>query len=202
MSARSDGISLKPHHLSTSPIQEWIEAAKQGDQKAFSALLDQFWPAVYGFQLKRTEDETEAEDIAIQSFSKAFDQLEQYNPDFAFQTWLIAISKNLQIDLLRKKKSRRLDEIELPGNSQADRVLDETPTAEDLIIQQQNLKKLLGCIKQLKPAYQEVIQLRYFQELPYKDIAVQLNESLSSVKVKLLRAKRLLAEIIRLEAEN
>ena len=186
--------------LQEPPIQEWIASARQGDQKAFSALLDHFWAIVYGFQLKRTEDETEAEDITIQAFSKAFDQLDQYNPDYSFQTWLVTISKNIHIDLLRKKRSQRRDGIELPGSGEAEQVLDESPTAEDLIIQQQNLKKLLSCIKQLKPAYQEVIQLRYFQELSYKDIALQLNEQLSSVKVKLLRAKRLLAEIIRQEA--
>lgn len=188
--------------MSEPPVQEWISAARQGDQKAFSALLDQYWSAVYGFQLKRTEDETEAEDIAIQAFSKAFDQIDQYDPNYNFKTWLIAISKNLHIDLLRKKKSRRQDEIELPGANEANRVLDESPTAEDLIIQQQNLKKLLGCIKQLKPAYQEVIHLRYFQELSYKDMALQLDVPLSNVKVMLLRAKRLLSEIISEERES
>jgi RNA polymerase sigma-70 factor (ECF subfamily) len=55
---------------------------------------------------------------------------------------------------------------------------------------------LLQYIKELKPHYQEVIQLRYFQELSYQEIANQLDEPLSNVKVKILRAKKLLAEII------
>jgi hypothetical protein len=54
----------------------------------------------------------------------------------------------------------------------------------------------LQFIKELKPHYQEVIQLRYFQEMSYQEISEQLNEPLSNVKIKLLRAKKLLAEII------
>ncbi len=68
---------------------------------------------------------------------------------------------------------------------------------EDQLITQQNLSQLLQFIKQLKPHYQEVIQLRYFQELSYQEISEQLEEPLSNVKVKLLRAKKLLAEIIK-----
>jgi RNA polymerase sigma-70 factor (ECF subfamily) len=64
------------------------------------------------------------------------------------------------------------------------------------LITEQNLSRLLQFIKELKPHYQEVIQLRYFQEMSYQEIAEQLNEPLSNVKIKLLRAKKLLAEII------
>ena len=75
-------------------------------------------------------------------------------------------------------------------------VVDENPTPEDKIIREQNLAKLLRDIKQLKPKYQEIIQLRYFQELSYKEISEQIKEPMNNVKVKLLRAKKLLAEII------
>jgi len=76
-------------------------------------------------------------------------------------------------------------------------VIDENPTPEDKIIREQNLAKLLRDIKQLKPKYQQVIQLRYFQELSYKEISSLINEPMNNVKVKLLRAKKLLAEIIK-----
>jgi RNA polymerase sigma-70 factor (ECF subfamily) len=76
-------------------------------------------------------------------------------------------------------------------------VIDDNPTPEDKIITDQNLAKLLRDIKKLKPKYQEVIHLRYFKELSYKEIATQINEPMNNVKVKLLRAKKLLAEIIK-----
>jgi RNA polymerase sigma factor (sigma-70 family) len=177
-------------------INSKIEKAKKGDQIAFTFLLDYFWNEVYGFMLKRTENETIAEDITIETFSKAFDKIASYNPEFQFNTWLIAIAKNVYIDLLRKKKTSLFIEITDNEDQQAYNIADPTPSAEDALIKEQNLSRLLQCIKELKPHYQEVIQLRYFQEMTYQEIALKINEPLSNVKVKLLRAKKLLAEII------
>ncbi|MCF6128941.1 sigma-70 family RNA polymerase sigma factor [Flavobacterium sp. AS60] len=177
-------------------INPYIEKAKTGDQVAFTYLLDHYWNEVYGFMLKRTENETDAEDITIETFSKAFDKIATYNPEFQFNTWLIAIAKNVHIDMLRKKKSTVFVEITDEEDQLAYNVADTTPSIEDALITEQNLSRLLQFIKELKPHYQEVIQLRYFQEMSYQEIAEQLNEPLSNVKIKLLRAKKLLAEII------
>lgn len=177
-------------------IKAYIEKAKKGDQVAFTFLLDHYWNEVYGFMLRRTENETDAEDITIDTFSKAFDKIGSYNPDFQFNTWLIAIAKNVHIDMLRKKKSSLFIEITDEEDEQAYNVADTAPTAEDELITEQNLSRLLQFIKELKPHYQEVIQLRYFQEMSYQEIADKIGEPLSNVKIKLLRAKKLLAEII------
>lgn len=177
-------------------IKKYIEKAKLGDQVAFTFLLDNFWNDVYGFMLQRTENEIDAEDVTIETFSKAFDKLNTYNDEFQFNTWLIAIAKNAHVDLLRKKKSSNLIDISDDEDDFAYRVADTSPTAEDKLIREQNLSRLLLYIKQLKPNYQAVIQMRYFQEMTYQEIAQDLNEPLSNVKIKLLRAKKLLSEII------
>ena len=75
-------------------------------------------------------------------------------------------------------------------------VIDKTLGPEDQLIRSQNLDKLLQQVRSLKPIYRDVIQLRFFQELSHKEMATQLGLSLSNVKVRLLRAKKLLAEII------
>ena len=174
-----------------------ILKAKEGNQTAFRFLLDTFWGAVYNYQLKRTRSENDAEDIAIQTFSKAFDKIHTFDDTYVFKTWLITISKNVHIDLLRKKKTSIHTETTIDQEEKVYLVVDENPTPEDKIIREQNLAKLLRDIKQLKPKYQEVIQLRYFQELSYKEISAQIKEPMNNVKVKLLRAKKLLAEIIK-----
>lgn len=178
-------------------INSKIEKAKKGDQIAFTFLLDYYWNEVYGFMLKRTENETTAEDITIETFSKAFDKISTYNNEFQFNTWLIAIAKNVYIDALRKKKTNLFIEITDTEDQQAYNIADTTPSAEDALIKEQNLSRLLQCIKELKPHYQEVIHLRYFQEMSYQEIATKINEPLSNVKIKLLRAKKLLSEIIK-----
>lgn len=177
-------------------IKKYIDKAIKGDQVAFTYLLDKYWNEVYAFMLQRTENETDAEDITIETFSKAFDKIATYNPEFQFNTWLIAIAKNVHIDLLRKKKSTLFIDITDEEDDIAYGIADDSPSAEDQIITEQNLNRLLQFIKQLKPAYQEVIQMRYFQEMSYQEIADELNEPLNNVKIKLLRAKKLLAEII------
>ncbi len=178
----------------TDDTQAIIQKALEGNQIAFSTLLDTFWNGVYGFQLKRTENENDAEDITIQTFSKAFDKLRTYDPSYGFKTWLITISKNIHVDLIRKRKRN----LETGGSQEAvKKVLDDAPSAEDQLINEQNLAKLLLHIKKLKPHYQEIINLRYFKELSYTEIANELNEPVNNVKVKLLRAKKLLAEAIK-----
>jgi RNA polymerase sigma-70 factor, ECF subfamily len=177
-------------------IQKNIAKAKLGDQVAFTFLLDFFWNEVYGFMLKRTENETDAEDIVIETFAKAFDKIATYNPEFGFNTWLIAIAKNVHIDMLRKKKTSLFIDITEEDEHQAYSVVDDSNSAEDELIIEQNLAQLLQYIKQLKPAYQEVIQMRYFQEMTYQEMAESLEEPLNNIKIKLLRSKKLLSEII------
>ncbi|MFD2823047.1 RNA polymerase sigma factor [Lacinutrix iliipiscaria] len=178
-------------------IEHAIEQAKNNDQKAFNFLLDTFWDDVYGFQLKRIQNENDAEDVTIQTFSRAFDKIETYNKDYSFKTWLITISKNIHIDIIRKEKRSISTITPNTDDNSVFQILDESPSVEDKLITEQNLAKLLRDIKKLKPHYQKVINLRYFQELSYKEISSELNEPINNVKVKLLRAKKLLSEIIK-----
>jgi len=177
-------------------IKEAIDRAKKNEQAAFKFLLDFYWNDVYGFQLKRTENENDAEDITIQTFSKAFDKIDTYSSQYKFKTWLITISKNLHIDLIRKRKSTITSTQSTSNGENYYGIVDESPTPEDKLITEQNLANLKRDIQKLKPHYQEVINLRYFHELSYNEISEQLNEPLNNIKVKLLRAKKLLAGII------
>ena len=182
--------------INSAALLNEIEKAKAGDQAAYKYLLDTFWVDVYSFQLKRTRNEADAEDITIQTFSKAFDKLDSFNDNYVFKTWLITISKNIHIDLLRKiKASVRANTTDTTAEN-ANKIVDETPSMEDILINEQHLAQLLSDIKKLKPPYQEVINLRYFQEKSYKEIASYLDEPMNNIKVKLLRAKKLLAQII------
>ncbi len=110
---------------------------------------------------------------------------------------MLTISKNIHIDFLRKNASSiRAQIAHRADEDRVYRVADENPTAEDVLINEQNLAQLLRYIKMLKPHYQEMINLRYFREMTYKEMAKALDEPMNNVKVKLLRARRLLADII------
>lgn len=178
----------------TVEITEAIQKAKMGEEGAYTLLLNTYWKDVFRFQFSKTNDEDEAEDITIKTFAKAFDKISTFNDDYKFKTWLISISKNIYIDHLRKQKT---ETVSLSKENDAYKVRDGEPSPADKLIIEQNLAQLLAYIKQLKPHYQEIINLRFFQELSYKEIATRLNEPMNNIKVKLLRAKKLLAEIIK-----
>jgi len=171
-----------------------IEKAKEKNEKAFNTLLNSFWSDVYNFQFSKTSNEDEAQDITIKTFAKAFDKIHLYDDNYNFKTWLIAISKNILIDHYRKNETETISIHK--KESGAYKISDDAPSAEDLLINEQNLNRLLNYIKQLKPHHQEIINLRYFRELSYKEIATELNEPIGNVKVKLLRAKKILATVI------
>lgn len=186
---------------SAKEIAAFIQNAKQGNQAAFTALLDIYWTEVYHFILKRTENETDTEDITIETFAKAFDKLNSYNEKFAFNTWLITIAKNVHIDLIRKRKASGFVNLDDDDEYLFQTIADDD-SIEDQLIYEQNLVTLKKCIKQLKPHYQQIIQLRYFQERSYNEIAEIINEPLNNVKIKLLRAKKLLTELIKNENQQ
>lgn len=175
-------------------LHEKILLAQKGDQHAFRQLLEFFWNDVYGFMLQRTQNENEAEDLTIRCFGKAFEKITTYNPDYGFKTWLTTIAKNLHIDEIRKKAITTFSTE--AGQDVAYNIPDNAPHPEDDLIRKQRLETLLNNIKSLKPHYREVIQLRYLQELSIKQMAKELNNSESTVKVKLMRARKLLAEIL------
>ncbi len=175
-------------------IQTLIDKALKNDQKSFDILLNTFWSDVYRFQLSKNESIDEAEDITIKTFSKAFEKIHSYDAKYDFKNWLITISNRIFIDHLRKQKTKTvsIDKKEV----KAHQLFDETPSIEDKLIKEQNLKELQQHLKKLKPHYKEIIELRYFNELSYKEISLKLNEPLSNIKVKLLRAKKLLTASI------
>lgn len=177
-------------------VPQNIEAAQKGDQTAFTFLLNFYWSEVYNYILKRTTNEADSEDITIETFSKAFSNIDGYKPEFAFNTWLISIAKNVHIDMIRKRKNMSFVDLNDEYNSEYSNIVDDTSNVEDELIKEQNLAIFKNYIQLLKPHYQEVIELRFFQELSYNEISEVLNEPLNNVKVKIMRAKKLLAEII------
>lgn len=181
-------------------ITKLIEKARNKDQKAFNTLLNTYWSDIFRFQLSKSDNEDEAEDITIKTFSKAFDKIHLYNDRYNFKTWLISISKNIFLDHIRKQRTETVSLNK--KESEAYKISDESPSAEDQLIIEQNLAQLLNYIKQLKPHYQEIINLRYFREMSYKEMAAQLNEPMNNIKVKLLRSKKLLAQIIEKSSKN
>jgi len=176
-----------------------VERAKKDDQAAYAQLMDRYREAIYYMLLKMVNNANDAEDLTIEAFSKAFKNLEQYTPNFAFSTWLFKIASNNCIDFIRKK---RIDHISLDREiGDRDRasniIMAEVPDPEEDLIKKQKATLMRSVVTTLKPRYRDLVELRYFKEYSYEEIADELNLPLGTVKAQLFRARELLYNILK-----
>jgi RNA polymerase sigma-70 factor (ECF subfamily) len=185
--------------LSDKALQDYelVKTALSGDEKAFARLLARYKDAIYFMLLKMVNNRSDAEDLTLEAFGKAFKNLHQYTPTYAFSTWLFKIASNNCIDFLRKKKgiylpidnneNDSLEIIKLPAKE---------PNPEEKLIRQQKAILLRKVVRRLKPRYQNLVELRYFREFSYEEIAKELNLPLGTVKAQLFRAREMLFKMI------
>ena len=175
-------------------LQHTITEARKGKRQAQNVLMDLFWKNVYGYVNSKIHNEDEAEDIAIETFTKVFAKLKLYNSDFDFKTWLLSIAHNTMIDHIRKSPELQ---ISLDDEKYFIEIEENLPTPEESLIQKQDNDAFDQHIQNLKPEYRKIIELRYLEDKTYKEIAEELDLSMANVKVRLLRARQLLQEILK-----
>jgi len=177
-----------------------VQKAQQGDQNAFAGLLSKYWDSVFFMLLKMVHNKDDAEDLTIEAFGKAFKNLDGYTPDFAFSTWLFKIANNNAIDYLRRQHNKTVS-IDSQGRDGDDdnpmQLQSDVLDPEEEMIQKQKSELLQMVVSQLKPRYSRLVQLRYFEEYSYEEIAETLQLPLGTVKAQLFRAKELLYQIIK-----
>jgi len=177
-------------------------AIKTGDQQAYATLLNNYRDSLYFMMLKMTGNPTDAEDLTIEAFGKAFKSLQQYSTDFAFSTWLFRIAANNCIDFLRK--SKRIQFADGTFNEDEDQVPDfhsNVPSGaldpEEKVIEKQKIALMHEVVEKLKPHYRELVELRYFREWSYEEIATELDLPIGTVKAQLFRAREFLYQILK-----
>lgn len=176
-----------------------VKQAIEGSQKAYSELMSLYWGRIEKFFSLKLIGKEDVEDLAIATFSKAFDKLSSYNDSFAFSTWIQTIANNTLIDFFRKKEQKTvsIDEEKEDEDSPGIDIVDTSLDPECNLIQKQKNKHISSLVHRLKPHYRELIILRYLDELSYAEISEKLNIPLGTVKAKLFRARDLLMEILK-----
>jgi RNA polymerase sigma factor (sigma-70 family) len=177
-----------------------VQRAVEGDQKAYAELLSRYRDAIYFMLLKMVNNSDDADDLTIEAFGKAFKNILQYTPNYAFSTWLFKIATNNCIDFIRKRRGGTLisidhsneDPDEIPIHIQTDEL-----DPEESMINQQKVKLMRDVVSKLKPRYRKLVEMRYFEELSYEEIAVELELPIGTVKAQLFRARELLFNILK-----
>ena len=185
---------------------ELVEKARKGDQLAYAELLGRYRDAIYFMLLKMVNSQVDAEDLTIEAFGKAFKNIDQYTPNFAFSTWLFKIATNNCIDFIRKKRASlvSLDQT-MDGEdslSPSTLIQSDDPDPEAYMINKQKIKHMRNVVSRLKPRYRQLVELRYFKEYSYDEIAVELDIPIGTVKAQLFRARELLLNIINRSSEK
>lgn len=181
------------------------DAVENGSQKAYAELMGLYRDTIYFMLLKMTGHAEDAEDLTIEAFGKAFKNIAQYTPDYAFSTWLFKIASNNCIDHMRKKKKNVLvqesnEEISESGNVK--NLPSETSDPEENLIKNQKVKLMREVVEKLKPRYKQLVELRYFKEFSYEEISEELDLPLGTVKAQLFRAREFLFNILKNSQEK
>uniref|UniRef100_UPI00321653EC RNA polymerase sigma factor n=1 Tax=uncultured Draconibacterium sp. TaxID=1573823 RepID=UPI00321653EC len=177
---------------------ELVKKALEGDEKSFARLLTRYKDTIYFMLLKMVNNRSDAEDLTLEAFGKAFKSLHQYSPTYAFSTWLFKIASNNCIDFLRKKKGVHvsIENGDQNENSEQLKLKAKDPDPEERLIRQQKAILLRKVVRKLKPRYQILVELRYFREFSYEEIAKELALPLGTVKAQLFRAREMLFKMI------
>ena len=190
-------------NLSAKGVYDWKlvqRALKKNDQKAYAELMGRYKDTIFFMLLKMVKSKDDAEDLTIEAFGKAFKHLVQYTPDFAFSTWLFKIATNNCIDFIRRKKDAvSLDRTyeTADGDEISFEPKSEFLNPEEKAIKKQKIQLMKSVVEKLQPRYRVLVELRYFQERSYEEIAKELDLPIGTVKAQLFRARELLYHTLR-----
>ena len=178
------------------------EAVEYGNQRAYAALLENYRDSLYTLMFKMVDNHYDAEDLTIEAFGKAFRNLSKYTTDYAFSTWLFKIASNNCVDFMRKKRLQyfEMDKGYRIQNGTEESVFelnDKEPNPEERLFDKERISEIRRLVSTLKPRYRKLIELRYFEELSYEEIAQELDVPMGTIKGMLFRAKYMLQTIMK-----
>ena len=173
--------------------EELAVRARDGSRPSFDELVTRYRPRLVAFLARRLADAADAEDVAQETFLRAYDRLAQYDPSRPFATWLFTIGKNVAANhaIARGRRDAR-DRASRPADTAAEAAaqaaIEDGAGASDLWPRARAI---------LSPAAYRMLWLRYAQGLTVREIAAELDRSSVAVKVMLFRARRRLLQEIR-----
>lgn len=178
-----------------------VVRALEGEQHAYAELMERYRESIYYMLLKMVHNSDDADDLTIEAFGKAFNRLHQYHPSYAFSTWMFKIASNNCIDFIRKERKKKTTSIDTGmTNEDGENVTYDIESGgrdpEEELIRDQKMEQMREVVEKLKPRYRKLVELRYFKEYSYDEIAQELDLPLGTVKAQLFRAREFLANMM------
>jgi RNA polymerase sigma-70 factor (ECF subfamily) len=171
----------------------WLEEARDGNKESFGKLMEAYQSPVFNLAYRMLSNADEAEQAAQEAFIRAWTRLDSYNPQHKFSTWLLSITSNYCIDLIRKRRKQLLSiDGPLPPHPALTSEQASGPEAQAVEGEQQEVVQSL--LETLPEEYREAVVLRYWYDMSYDEIAEVMQTTVSAIKSRLFRARRQLAE--------
>jgi RNA polymerase sigma-70 factor (ECF subfamily) len=170
----------------------------KGSKESLELLIQRYLTRVYQFALKYLQDKDEAEDMAQEVFVKVWKNIHKFRADFKFKTWLYTVTKNSCLDWLKKKnRPITFSELDTEENNWGfvDTLADHSPSALEALQRNEGIKSLSFAVEELPPLYRSTVNLRYNEDLKFREIAELLHESIDTIKTRHRRAIKSLRNI-------
>jgi RNA polymerase sigma-70 factor (ECF subfamily) len=177
-----------------------VERTLAGSEDAFAALVARHQRSVYNLLARMLRNPALAEELAQESFLKAYTHLCSFKPEFKFANWILRIAHNTAIDVLRLRGPQVVstDEVESGGQRPIEETLVDPRSDEaERRIERGDLSRVLGAaLDRLRPEYRRMVVLRYQQDLGYDEIAAITGDPVGTVKSHLHRARAEMAAFL------
>jgi RNA polymerase sigma factor (sigma-70 family) len=177
-----------------------VKGALKGSNKALSDLMDLYWEDVLFFLKQKNIGDFLKEDVAVITFTKAFENIESFKIGYSFRNWILTIASNTLIDFLRKKKDGTvsIDEIftDDAGNNFTMDFKSGALSPEEVLIESQEQAIVVSLINSVPSNYSEILKMRFIDHLSYKEISQIADIPMNVVKVRLLRGRKMLVDLL------
>jgi RNA polymerase sigma-70 factor (ECF subfamily) len=176
----------------TTKERKLIQSIRKGNTRAFSELVNRYKDLVYTLALRMLGNRVEAEEVSQDTFIKVFNSLERFKGDSKISTWIYRIAYNASLDRIRLRKSRTF----LDVGDMEDFIFTEMDTALDKMVREERGRLVGQCLAKLPSEDAGLLTLFYFEEKSLLEIEHILNVPVSSLKVRLFRARKKLAAVL------
>lgn len=179
--------------------EELIQALGKGDEDALRTLVERYTPSIYRFSVHHTGDESIAQDVCQEVFLKLYRNARNYKPGMIFKSWLFTIARNTSIDLARSYTYRKAHSLEqdLQGPERQP-LINGAPDPEERYSAKQRAQRISRALQSLPEKQRTAVVLKYYEEMPTKEIAEAMGATVSSVESLLVRAKHNLVKLLQI----
>ena len=173
-----------------------VELVLEGDDRAFEYLFNRYRDSIYQLYMQRTGGNVDdTNDLLQETFVKVYLNLQRYSSRFTFGQWVYTIARNTFIDYTRRRRDDTVS-IDYVGEGIGVSGSLGGPTPEEHLITHQSQVQLEGLLAKMSPRYRELIELRFFREFSYEEIAAKLSLPMGTVKTQIHRAREQLCRFI------